>query len=343
MIASIILYTNVMKWKEFLHKYERHLSSGALVIGFIIDNLTFQRIDRLLDSLILLAYILLSALSVYLLSVGKLPRILPIVLQFLFGGLASALFIFYSRSGSLASSWPFLFALAGLLIGNELFKSRYEVFSFRISVFFFVLFSFVISYLPVVLGKIGPFVFVLSGVISLVLIWLFLRLIPDRPPYVPILGIFLAVNFMYFANIIPPIPLALKDFGIFHSLVRNSSGQYEVLAEQEPWYAFLQTKKVHIAPGETLYAYSAVFAPTRLSLNIVHQWQYKSDVGWQTVSALEFPIVGGRDGGYRGYSFHRNVTPGEWRVNIKTSDNQIIGRIDFVAINGPPLLERQLR
>ena len=341
-------------FKRFFEKYERRLSSAALVGGFILDNLTFQRIDRLLDSLILLGYIFIAAIAIYLLSLGKLPRFLPLVLQFTFGGLASAFFIFYSRSGSFASSWPFLLLLAGLLIGNEVFKKRYEKFAFRLSVFYFVLFSYCISYLPVVTGKIGPTILVLSGLASLVLIWFFIKFLKAQVPEVwqesgrsalgSVAGIFLLVNVLYFLNVIPPIPLALKDSDILHSISRNSEGQYEVLVESEPWYAFLQgSQKVHIMPGDTLYAYSAVFAPTRLSLDIIHEWQHDSEGGWQTVSTQRFPIVGGRDGGYRGYSLSRNVSPGRWRVNVKTATGQIIGRLDFIAISGPAVLEKEAR
>ena len=201
--------------------------------------------------------------------------------------------------------------------------------------------SFIISYLPVLLGRIGPFVFVLSGLISLFSVWLFLRLIPDRPPYLPIVAIFAIVNVMYFANIIPPIPLALKDSGIFHSISRLEPGKYEVITEIEPWYSFLQTRqKVRIITGNDLYAYSAVFAPSRLALSITHEWQYKGSDGWQTTSMFSFPIIGGRDGGYKGYSIITNVKEGFWRVNIKTPTGQLIGRINFEVdiVLAPPNL-----
>ena len=339
---------------DWYYRYERRLSSVALIGGFILDNLTFQRIDRLLDSLILLGYIFIAAIAIYLLSLGKLPRFLPLVLQFTFGGLASAFFIFYSRSGSFALSWPFLLLLAGLLIGNEVFKKRYEQFAFRFGVFYFVLFSFCISYLPVVVGSIGRAVFVSSGLVSLFLICLFGKFLASQVPEVwreskvssfgVVTVIYLLINALYFLNIVPPIPLALKDSGIFHGIFRNAEGQYEVMIENEPWYSFLQSRqKVNIFTDDILYAYSAVFSPTGLSLDIVHEWQYKSENDWQTLSTFNFLIIGGRDGGYRGYSFSKNVIPGLWRVNIKTRQGQLIGRVNFEVLIGIPVLQKEIR
>ena len=339
---------------DWYYRYERKLSSVALIGGFILDNLTFQRIDRLLDSLILLGYIFIASIAIYFLSLGKLPRFLPLVLQFTFGGLASAFFIFYSRSGSLASSWPFLLLLVGLLIGNEIFKKRYEKFSFRLGIFFFVLFSFCILYLPVILGKLGPTVFILSGFIALALILLFLKLLAwrvaetwsetRRRTFGLIAVVYFLINILYFLNVIPPIPLALKDSAIIHFISRNGEGQYEMLVEEESWFESLKFRKeVHIMPGDVLFAYSAVFSPTRLNLDIVHEWQYKSENGWQTLSIHNFPIIGGRDGGYRGYSFSKNVIPGLWRVNIKTRQGQLIGRVNFEVLIGIPVLQKEIR
>ena len=41
--------------------------------------------------------------------------------------------------------------------------------------------------------------------------------------------------------------------------------------------------------------------------------------------------IGGRDGGYRGYSIKNDVTAGKWRVNVKTGDGKLIGRVGFTV------------
>jgi hypothetical protein len=68
----------------------------------------------------------------------------------------------------------------------------------------------------------------------------------------------------------------------------------------------------------------------------VHHWQVyneKSDQ-WQTTDKRKYGIVGGRDGGYRGYSFKKNIRPGTWRVDVKTDDGLLLGRIGFEVVAG---------
>jgi len=51
-------------------------------------------------------------------------------------------------------------------------------------------------------------------------------------------------------------------------------------------------------------------------------------------------VVGGRDNGYRGYTFKRHVQPGRWRVEVRTETGRLLGRIPFelVPAERPPLL-----
>ena len=45
-------------------------------------------------------------------------------------------------------------------------------------------------------------------------------------------------------------------------------------------------------------------------------------------------ISGGREGGYRAYSFKQRLDPGEWRVDVESQDGRIIGRVS-VQVEGP--------
>lgn len=47
---------------------------------------------------------------------------------------------------------------------------------------------------------------------------------------------------------------------------------------------------------------------------------------------LPYPIVGGRDGGYRGYSTANVSSVGQWRVDIETADGRLIDRLPFTAV-----------
>lgn len=355
------------KFKKFLEKYERHISSGALIGGFIIDSLTLQRIDLFFENVVIISYIAMAGISIALLNIyegGKLRgkifewmhRLLPFVIQFAFGGLFSAFLIFYFRSSTIAAGWPFVLILVGLLIGNELFKKFYQRMAFHMSVYYFLLFLFFIFYIPIVLGAMGRLVFLLSGAVSLVVFSLFMlgmyliiskRIDETRKIIViSVACIFVFTNLLYFANIIPPIPLALKDKGVYHTIIKIPGG-YDVEYESQSKLHFLQRyPTVHVIPGRSLYVFSSVFAPTKLNTNIVHHWQYYNETQgkWITSTRAAFPIVGGRDAGYRGYSWKSNITPGYWRVNVETPQGQLIGRIKFFveAASTAPRLEKKI-
>ena len=145
----------------------------------------------------------------------------------------------------------------------------------------------------------------------------------------------LLINAFYFANIFPPLPLVLSDAGVYHS-VKRMGDKYQVTAEAEPprWRALFGTFPVeHIQPGDKLYLYSAVFAPYRLTTDIVHQWEWRDPKSgdWVEQQAIRFPIQGGREDGYRAYSIKSAPRPGQWRVNITTADGRSIGRVRFAV------------
>ena len=46
---------------------------------------------------------------------------------------------------------------------------------------------------------------------------------------------------------------------------------------------------------------------------------------------VTYSIVGGRDGGFRGYSSALIDNDGEWRVNIETIDGRLLTRLPFIV------------
>ncbi|MBI5645175.1 DUF2914 domain-containing protein [Candidatus Kaiserbacteria bacterium] len=345
--------------EELIHWYERYVSPFALVGGFLLDTFfLLDRVDTLSGNLLLLFYLALAGSGIIFLNVIEAGRIrfawiltvsplIPVVVQFAFGGLFSAYLSLYGRSASPIASWVFVLAIAGLLIGNERFRRLYIRLPFQISIYFFTLLSFFSFFVPVVIHKIGPVVFLASGILSLGIVVLFLYLLAHVAPEATraartslirsIAIIYLAFNALYFADLIPPLPLALKDAGVYHSLQRVGGG-YVLEQEHQPLLLrllpfpgiFHRTDASPSAADNRTYVFAAVFAPTGLSTSIVHEWQYyDSERGWVTESRITFNIVGGRDGGYRGYSLKSSLHEGKWRVNVLTAYGQTIGRIVF--------------
>ncbi|MDP3735495.1 MAG: DUF2914 domain-containing protein [bacterium] len=348
--------------------FSAHFSTLALLAGFVWDNLTLTRVDLWLNHIGLLIYLALAGVGIILINASRAsqPACLtryafwyPIAVQFAFGGLFSGYFVFYSRSGSLPASWPFLFFLAAILVSNEFLRERYHRLLLQVGILYIALFSYAIFAVPVVLRSVGTGVFLLSGLVSLAMAAFFLALLSlvlterfralVRRVAILIIAIYALFNAFYFLNVIPPLPLSLKDIGVYHRVEKTDGGGYRVLAEAPrrawlPWPRHDRT--LYLAPGGTLYCFSSVFAPTAITTRIFHSWEYKdARTGkWAQATRVPFSITGGRDGGYRGFSFKSALFPGHWRCDVETERGALIGRRTFRIVETdtlPKLVERE--
>ncbi len=352
--------------EELIHWYERYISPFALIFGFLLDNFVFlDRIDSLQSYLLISSYLIIAAVGIVLIHMIERGRFrgqvamavapfVPVTIQFAFGALFSGFLAVYWRSASIAVSWIFVVGIAILLIGNERFRSQYMKLPFQMAMFFIVQFSFFIFLLPILFHRIGSLMFVLSGAASLAVIACFLYVVRTLAPDTwkedrtrvarAIAAIYVIFNVLYFTNAIPPLPLALKDAGVYHSVVREGS-EYVLQAEPVPWYKryLLYNTVFHRASGKPVYVFSAIYAPKGLSTGVLHQWQRENENGeWVTESSIPFTISGGREEGYRAYSSKNSLAEGHWRVNVLTKSGQVIGRVSFTVMSAsstPELVE----
>ncbi|MGM0482802.1 MAG: DUF2914 domain-containing protein [Patescibacteria group bacterium] len=342
----------VVKIRQFYSRYERFLIPGALLLGVTTDALLFSSINfRFAFTILFLHFIVSGSVIAFIhlyndgfFRYGKVLRLLrifsPLVLQYTFGALLSGFLIFYWFSSSFMASWPFIFIIVVLMVSNDLLRRYYLWVYVQVGVYFFITFSLFVLVLPFIVKSVGTVVFLVGGVLSLFVIALYLyalsRFLPEiyekRRGFVFIVGsIFILMNVMYFTNVIPPVPLNLREAEVAHFIERDN-GDYLLKTEDKDFFAHLiPGKRVHLTKGDRLYFFSSVFAPAWLGADIVHHWQYyDSDQSkWVTRSRVSFPIVGGRGEGYRGYSFIENVTGGKWRVSVENSRGQVIGKESF--------------
>jgi hypothetical protein len=345
----------VRKILLFIQNRERHLSALAMLAGFVADSLFFGRIDLWQTHMVFASYTAVCFVAIPLLHLIETrssrgippPRwrsILPIATQFALGGFWSGFVIFYGRSADIGASWPFLFLLALVFFGGEYFHQYHARLVFTSVLFFFALYSYAIFAVPIYTGTIGTLTFLASGAFAIgvfVLFTILLRLLAHDRFRIDVwriragaFGVFILMNVFYFTNVLPPLPLSAEVASVHHSVWRVP-GAYLATSEARSWQVrylgFSPT--LHLVLGDSLSAYSSIFAPTTLTTTIVHRWQWYDPVQkkWITKSKIAYPIIGGRDGGYRGYSSVPIQDAGQWRVSIETSDGRRIARLSFTV------------
>jgi hypothetical protein len=344
----------VIKWYG---KYERPISSLSLIGGFVFDALTLKRVDEVWENIWVLGHLVLVAVLMIFVNwvendpgdeknPEKVHFWLVNALQFLFGGILSVFLVFYFRSADLSTSWPFILLLALAFWANESLKRRFVRLTFQVALLFLSIFSTAIFLVPVLFHRIGVDIFLYSGFISLGLIFFFLLVLSRVSKekfrnsktyiYMSVVGVYLGINFLYFTNLIPPLPISIEDSGVYYSISKGDDNNYHARYKYLGLIShILFYPKVSIQEESDIYAYSAVFSPTYFDTSVIHEWQHYDEVNkvWTTESVIPLKIVGGREGGFRTYSNMINPELGKWRVNVLTSLGHVVGRIRFEIVD----------
>lgn len=330
--------------------------------GFAFDALTIGKQVQQSDFVILTAYLLLAAGILWWLahhsqcaSINiadtRFLRILPktwrapapyFVLQFIYGNLLSALFILYFKSSShlLALFWSL--ALAGFLIANEYLEDHYQASIISWTMFGFCAILLLNFLLPCLVGSIHWFWFVLSTLAGAGLTHLFYK--KSGQPMAHILPTWVLAGlllFAYFSDVIPPVPLVKQDAAIGVGLTKTNTYNLQVDSHAwwQVWRAF--SDDIHIKTGERVYCITAVFAPRGLHTRLYHRWQFYNGKSWVTTSRIGFVLNGGRQAGFRGYTYKQNVQAGAWRVTVETEDARTLSTDSFsIVIDGSEMIRK---
>jgi hypothetical protein len=344
--------------RAFIQKHERLIPVISFFAGFTWDSITITRIDEVSDNLIIGLYLILLGVLIILTLKSEKSRLkkpllikyshwYPIGIQFFLGGLFSAYVVFYFKSASFTKTAIFLGLLIILLISNEFLKSKLTNTYLLFSLYFLAAFSFFIFFIPVITGFMNIFTFIAGSIAGLLLPYFVLsylyrkNLLTSKQIYQKHLGliggIYLIMVIFHLLNLIPPVPLAMKYAGIYHHVSKNDTTNTYILKHEKPkWYQFFKNDDsvFQYQENDTVFCFASVFAPTRLTKQIAHEWQFFSEARdeWIVTDRTVYRLTGGRDGGYRGYTFKKNIEMGDWRVDIITDDDQILGRINFEII-----------
>ena len=345
-------------FKSYYKKHSKVVMPTAIFGGFALDVITLNKIDQLFDNAVFIFHIIASLIVFTILysentSLGRRLKvssnkaIYETILLFSFGALFSGFTIVYFRSGSIFSSWPFILTMFFLMVSVEVRKDYFRNKVFQFSIIYLSLFSYLVIFYSLIFKKIEDWVFVLSGTSSIVFAFIYiflLRFIDKQKSKIFTFRlqrsatlIFLVLNIFYFTNIIPPVPLSLKFKAVYHDIQKLADGGYVGTYEVSKGLGIFRKRShtVHRAADDSIYVFTEVYAPTRISTDIYHVWQKfeNEKMGWVDIDKIKLSIVGGRDEGYRGYSSKTNLSDGRWRVKVENKRGQILGYINFKVIN----------
>ena len=338
---------------SFYARHERALGLSFFLGGIVWDALTLRTIDNPIDNLILIGY-LVGLTTVIILDIRarsgrfKLKRIdepqalLRGAIQFLLGALLSAYVIFYSRSITWSTHLAFWLILVIGMVANEFLTRKLSSFPAQIALLFFASVTMMAWLLPVALAEMSLGVFRLAIGLSLLLGFVVYlvgrkagRVISYRIGHAELwvlASMALLLDVGYRANWIPPVPLSVQEGGIYNSVIKeNGTYRLEWTSLKRSWLSPDYARTVIREEGEPVYCFTAVFAPTRLEETIYHVWKRK-DVAtgkWIESDRIGYRMTGGRKDGYRGSTFKRNLTPGQWRVVVVTEDGKVLTRVPF--------------
>ncbi|MGA7616727.1 MAG: DUF2914 domain-containing protein [Thermoanaerobaculia bacterium] len=314
------------------------LPAVAFVGGFLWDAITLGRTIKSWDLLLLFGYWIASAVLIVLIGRDvkwRFAEWMNWALQFLFGGIFSALVIFYFLSSSDLPGLLLVLGLVVLLVGNEFLESRYSRMMLSWTFFAFAGIMLLNFALPHMFRSISQVWFYVSTIFAVALVVGLRYLTRQRFVYViPSFVVATLLVVLFALNVIPPVPLVKKQMLLAHDLIR-SDGSYVMTVERpRPWQFWIASSRVwHRRDAEPIYCFTSVWVPPGIETTIHHRWERfdRQSKRWLFEGDVPFVIRGGREGGYRGYTFKGEVQPGEWRVMALSDHGDTIGILRFAV------------
>ncbi|NEV92906.1 DUF2914 domain-containing protein [Psychroflexus sp. YR1-1] len=367
MKRALMRYKN-SAFRKFLSRNQKYAPVLFFTGGFIFDTFTLGRIDRTYDLVFLCLYMILLTITLYVFNldgdgkwegtfIGRYSEYFPLVIQFFFGGLSSAFVIYFFRSVSLSKTMAFFILLLVLLFANEFLKKKISNKYLQFSVYFFISFTFFAFMIPVFIKEINTAIFIISGLVSLgstlALIVFIYTSSPSTRAEISlkklvslIFFLYISTNVFYYFRLIPPVPLAMEKGLVAHD-IQIKDNKYVLTYESGDWYIFWRSHQIdfHRLDDESVYVFTSIFAPTDLNTSVFHRWKWYNPEteNWEVTEDIGFEVTGGRGLGFRGYTFKNNLMEGQWKVQVITEQELIIGVVDFVITNISEPLEKGLK
>lgn len=356
----------IQTFKSFYSKYERWVPIVAFACGFLFDMMVLHRIDEPQVLIQQAIYLLVSCVLVTVDLIEKVREIpapflfarvwkyREFLMHFLIGTLLNSYTIFYFKSASGVTSFVFIILLVAALTLAE-FKNFGEAQrKVHVSLWCLCLVSYFQSLVPILLGTVGSFPFLISSLASILVFTLYVRVLQSKLeshpelirshvllPYGATHGLF---AMLYFLHAIPPVPLSVSYMGIYHEVEKKEGHYY--LSYSRPSYKFWQhgDETFEARTGDRVVAFVQVFLPEGFKEQLQVKWSLYDEVkGWVLQDTVPLTLIGGREEGFRATVVKNNYQNGLWRIQIETSEDREVGRLKFTITPEADTSERQMR
>ena len=359
--ATTLSASGLERLKSYYTRNEGRMAAAFFAAGFVFDMLTVGRIDSwavIGQQAVYLAIIMTVLLQMFA-EQDQPPRpastfvltrwyyeYRSALIHFLMGALLNIYAIFYFKSSSLLVSFGFLGFLVILLLANEVKRVKSMGLPVKFALLSLCLLSFFAYLVPVLAGSISLPLFLLSmglGCVPLLVgAWLAGRRSPERfalarrQILLPLGGVLIGFLVFYLFRLIPPVPLSIPFIGVYHQVERVGDS-YRLSHERPAWRFWHNGDQWFRAqPGDRVVVYFRVFSPARFADQVQMRWYLQPPGrGWALQDTIPINIVGGRELGFRGYGFKSNYQPGDWKVQVETTDGREIGRVYFKLETAP--------
>jgi hypothetical protein len=345
--------STVQRLKLYYQQHEGRVAAVFFASGFVFDTVAVGRPDSW--HMVAQQALYLAVVTAVLTQMFLVPNEPPLenlsslkrsyyryrlaILSFFLGTLLNLYTLFFFKSSSLLVSFSFLLVMVALLLLNEFGPLKRLGLSFKFALLSLCGLSFCATVVPVAAGQIGVMVFLASMAVGCLPMlglasWIRKRA-PERAPAVRnqvivpfglVLVVFLAA---YLFRVIPPVPLSIPFIGVYPAVERTKD-EYRLSHERPVWRVWHNGDQDFLAqPGDRVFVFFRVFSPTRFADEVRMRWFLRQEHGWVPQDTVPIKIVGGRAEGFRGYGFKSKYQPGEWKVQIETTDEREIGRVYF--------------
>lgn len=360
MEPSGALRNSAALWSRGQELWTRHqswLQPALFLAGAGLDYATL-RIYRWFDQILIVAYLLVLvgawALEMRQARGRAVPRlvdrnlwVVEMASSVFLGALLSALGIVVLRATYPGPAVLFVALLFGMAAANEAGVralhgdvSRYVLTAF----FTYQLTTLLVPFVTASLPGPGPGI-AAAALVTVAMVGLVegrdvarvareepLRLLPIAGAVAGVLAI-IALNWL---QLVPPLPLILRDAVVARSVELDEAGYRLVDARrrsvlEQVWRG---PPAIDWTEGQTVAVFTAVYAPPAMALELTSVWEVwePEREEWSPRDRIEQTVAGGRARGWRSWTHKENLSHGAWRVRIETAAEREIGRIRFDVV-----------